>query len=196
MPISPLPLEAVLLSRIAARDQAAFRMIYDHYRKRIYSFSLKLLKSAALAEEIVQETFLKIWLMEEELQKINHLEPYLLALSRNRCLDVLRRMERELRNDRIRSKSWSESHNETEELILLQDTNDLLQAGIERLPSQQKLVYQLCRQQGLKYEEAAAQMNLSPLTVKTHMQQALRSLRIYVNSHTDVAIALIILKLL
>lgn len=196
MSVSPLHLEAELLRRISERDQAAFRLVYDKYRKRIYTFSLRLLKSAELAEEIVQETFLKIWLMEDELNKVSHLEPYLVTICRNKCLDVLRQTAKALKSNHIRTQNWSESHNETEELILLQDTNDLLQAGIERLPTQQKRVYQLCRQQGLKYEEAAAQMNISPLTVKTHMQQALRSLRVYMNTHTDLAVALIILKLL
>ncbi|SHG60565.1 RNA polymerase sigma factor [Pedobacter caeni] len=196
MSVSPLHLEAELLRRISERDQAAFRLVYDKYRKRIYTFSLRLLKSAELAEEIVQETFLKIWLMEDELNKVSHLEPYLVTICRNKCLDVLRQTAKALKSNHIRTQNWSESHNETEELILLQDTNDLLQAGIERLPTQQKRVYQLCRQQGLKYEEAAAEMNISPLTVKTHMQQALRSLRVYMNTHTDLAVALIILKLL
>jgi len=58
------------------------------------------------------------------------------------------------------------------------------------------LVYQLCHQQGMKYEEAAQQLHLSPLTVKTHMQQALRSLRIYITKNSDLAIAMIILKII
>lgn len=192
----PFPNEASLLVRIAAKDQLAFRLIYDRYRKRIYTFLLRFLKSTVLAEEIVQETFLKIWLMGPELQKINHLEPYLLTLSRNKALDLLRRIEREVKNDRIRTQNWSEGHNDTEEAILLQDTNALLQQGIDKLPPQQKKVYQLCQQQGLKYEEAAVALNLSPLTVKTHMQQALRFLRKYMNDHTDLAMILVILKLL
>ena len=192
----PFPNEAALLVRIAAKDQLAFRLIYDRYRKRIYTLSLRLLKSTELAEETVQETFLKIWLMGPELKKINNLEPFLLTLSRNKTLDLLRRIEREAKNDRIRTQNWSESHNDTEEAILLQDTNSLLQQGIDRLPPQQKKVYQLCQQQGLKYEEAAVALNLSPLTVKTHMQQALRFLRKYMNDHTDLAMMLLILKLL
>lgn len=191
----PFPNETALLVRIAAKDQLAFRLIYDRYRKRIYTLSLRLLKSTELAEETVQETFLKIWLMGPELKKINNLEPYLLTLSRNKALDLLRSREREAKNDRIRTQNWSESHNETEEAILLQDTNALLKQGIEQLPPQQKKVYQLCQQQGLKYEEAAVELNLSPLTVKTHMQQALRFLRRYMSSHADLGLVLVIFTL-
>lgn len=188
MAIEPLHDEAAILGRIATRDQEAFRRVYTCYHQRIYSFSLRLLKSVQLAEEVVQETFLKIWLMGDELLTVNHLEAYLVTLSRNKSMDVLRRLERERRSDqRI---SWSEAHNETEEAILLADTRQLLEKGILLLPPQQRLVYQLCKQEGLKYEEAALKLNISPLTVKTHMQQALRFLRAYLHNNTDLAIVL------
>ena len=186
MAVEPLHNEAEVLGRIATRDQEAFRQVYTCYHKRIYNFSLRLLRSVQLAEEVVQETFLKIWLMGEELKTVNHLEAYFVTLSRNKSLDILRRLERERRSDR--KLSWSEAHNETEEAILLQDTRQLLERGILLLPAQQRLVYQLCKQEGLKYEEVALKLNISPLTVKTHMQQALRFLRTYMHNNTDLAI--------
>lgn len=189
MAIEPLHNEAAVLGRIASKDQEAFRQVYTCYHKRIYSFSLRLLKSVQLAEEVVQETFLKIWLMGEELNTVNHLEAYLVTLSRNKSLDILRRLERERRSDR--RISWSESHNETEEAILLEDTRRLLEKGIRLLPAQQRLVYQLCKQEGLKYDEAALKLNISPLTVKTHMQQALRFLRTYMHNNTDLTIVVL-----
>ncbi|MNY10648.1 ECF RNA polymerase sigma factor SigE [compost metagenome] len=79
---------------------------------------------------------------------------------------------------------------------MLKDTKELLQSGINLLPPQQKLVYQLCHQEGLKYEEVAEKLNLSPLTVKSHMQHALRFLRAYVVKNGDLAIAFLLLKIL
>jgi len=185
-----------LLVRIAARDQEAFSIVYEKYHRKIYTFALKLLKSSLLAEEIVQESFLKIWLMGEELTNVQNIEPYLRTLARNRALDLIRRQDRLLKAERSSTANWSEDDNTTEESIILQDTKQLLAQGIELLPAQQKIVYQLCHQEGLKYEEVAKQLNLSPLTVKTHMQHALRFLRKYITNNTDVAIALIILRLL
>jgi RNA polymerase sigma-70 factor (ECF subfamily) len=94
------------------------------------------------------------------------------------------------------SRKWTEEQPETEVSIILNYTKELLQAGIELLPPQQKLVYQLCHQEGLKYEEAAEKLNLSPLTVKTHMQHALRFLRSHVIKNSDMAVALILFKIL
>ncbi len=190
------PDEKELLMKTAGGDQKAFRVLYDRFQKKIYTYTLKILKSDLLAEETVQETFLKIWQMGSELETIQNLEGYLVTLSRNRSLDLLRRNELVLKTERQMAVDWTEIHNDTEDQILLNDTRNVLKAGIELLPQQQKLVYQLCHQEGLKYEEVAKRLNLSPLTVKTHMQLALRFLRNYLSKHTDVGILLILFKLL
>ena len=191
-----LTLERELLTKIAVRDESAFRTIYDLYHKKIYTFSLRLLKSKQMAEEVVQESFLKIWLMGDSIEKISNIEAYLVTLARNRSLDALRAQQRIITADLANSNRWTEEHNETEESIFLKDTKELLQTGINLLPPQQKLVYQLCHQEGLKYEEVAEKLNLSPLTVKTHMQHALRFLRTYVVKNGDLAIAFLLLKIL
>ena len=192
-----LSLEKELLAKVAKGDQRAFKLFYDQYHRRIYTFCLRQLKSVEFAEEVLQETFLKIWLMEEELLKINNAEAYLRTIARNRCFDYMRKLEREARIYASSETGLPEpSHNDTEESIMLADTKELLLRGVALLPPQQKLVYQLCQQQGLKYEEAAKELQLSPLTVKNHMQAALRFLRQYMSSHTNLAIAVIVCGLI
>lgn len=188
--------ESELLQKIAKGDQLAFRSVYNLYSKKTYLFACRILNSDVLAEEVMQETMLKIWLLGDELNGIRNLDAYLRKISRNICYNVLRRNKLELQTDVVLSRDWVEVHNETEEQILLNDTNRVLQDGIALLPQQQRLVFQMCHQQGLKYDEVARQLNLSPLSVQTYMKLALRFLRKYVAEHTDLVIALIILKLI
>lgn len=189
------PDEQMLLSKIAKGDQHAFRIIYDRFAKKIYVFAFRILNSDLLAEEVMQETMLKIWQMGEELQTVVYLESYLKTISRNKSFNVLRRIKLEVKAGQERGKTWEEAHNETEEQILLSDTRKVFQDGLNLLPEHQKLVYELCHLEGLKYEEAAKRLNLSPLTVQTYMKHALRNLRNYVSKHTDVAVLLIIFKI-
>ncbi|MNX54794.1 RNA polymerase sigma factor [compost metagenome] len=91
---------------------------------------------------------------------------------------------------------YHEDHNETEEYIIFKDSEKILNQAIEQLPAQQKLVYSLCHQEGLKYDEVAQKLNISKLTVKTHMQHALRFLRNYVSTHTDIATLVILMTFL
>jgi RNA polymerase sigma-70 factor (family 1) len=189
------PNERELLSLIANQDETAFRVIFDRYQKRIYTFLLKLLKSNELAEEIVQESFLKIWLLGEPLNRISNVEGYLVMIARNRAIDQIRINEQQVRLRIGQEQRWTEGHNETEEQILLRDTRSLIDQTLKSLPRQQRLVYQLCHLEGLKYEEAAERLHISPLTVKSHMQQALRALRQHLGPYNNLVVILLLLKI-
>lgn len=191
-----LPDEPQLLKQIAEGDAYAFRLVYDSYHRRVYTFSLKYVKSEAQAEEIVQEVFMRFWLMGSRVTEIKHLGNYLLTIARNRAMDAMYRRQLEIRADLQMGDGWKETHNDTEELILLNDTRKVLLDAVELLPPQQKRVYQLCHQQGLKYEQAAHELGLSQQTVQRHMKLALRFLRNYLREHTDVAALIVIFKLL
>jgi RNA polymerase sigma factor (sigma-70 family) len=140
--------------------------------------------------------FLKLWLMGDGILEISNLEAYLRTLTKNRSLNVLRRMVLEGKVEKALAGHWTELQNDTEEEVLMKDIRNVLDKAVDLLPLQQKQVYKLCQQQGLKYEEAAERLQLSPLTVQTHMKRALKSVRAYVQSNTDIVIILIILKLL
>lgn len=185
-----------LLQLASIGDVRSFSIIFHRYSPKVYSYALKIVKSASLAEEISQEIFVKIWNLEAQLSTIENLDAYLRVLTRNHTLKVLRRMALEIRTSRMMAYDFQEEHNETEEYIIFRDSEKILNQAIDKLPAQQKLVYRLCHQEGLKYEEAAERLNISKLTVKTHMQHALRFLRNYVSTHTDIAIVIILLTLL
>lgn len=196
MTIKPLDNEQQLLTNMAQGDQNAFRKIYDHYRPLVYGFSLKYLKSPEQAEEVVQETFLKLWRFGEGLLDIKQLDSYMLTMSRNRCMDVLRRMKLEAMHIEPLTDDLDSYTNETEERILLNDTKKLLDEAIAQLPPQQRLVYTLCHIQGRRQDEVAKELQLSPETVKRHMKLALKFLREYLGTHTAITIILIILKII
>lgn len=196
MAIIPLDKETDLLAKIAEGDERAFTIVYEFYQHKIYTFCLPILHSEILAEEVVQESMLKLWRMGCQLKTIINLDGYLKSIARNRALDLLRHQKLVERTDQKLTHSWTEEHNETEEQIILNDTNKVLKDAIGHLPKQQKLVYQLSQQKGLKNDDIAAQLNLSPATVQTHLKLAMKFLREHIRKNTDIAILIILLKLL
>jgi len=188
--------EKELLLLVSNGNAKAFGRLFHAYSPKVYAYALKLVKSDTLAEEIVQEVFVKIWNLESQLTEIENLDAYLRVTTRNHTLKLLRRMALEIKTSKTMAENYDDSHNETEEYIIFKESAQILNQAIDKLPPQQKLVYQLCQQEGLKYEEAAARLNLSKLTVKTHMQHALRFLRNYIANHTDIATLVIVLTLL
>lgn len=187
--------EQVLLSRISLGDERAFRVIYDRYRKKVYSYALKILKEEDRSEDIVHEVFINIW-QHERLKEIENLESYLRITTRNATLKLLRRQKLERRVSTEQAVRWEDLCEATEQGILWNDTRKILQKGVDYLPPQQKIVFQLCRDEGLKYEEIAERMSISRLTVKTHMQHALRFLRTYLSRHTDVMMWVLLINIL
>lgn len=185
--------DLLLLKRVSLKDELAFAELYNRYRKKVYTYSLKILKYPDRAEDIVHEVFLTLW-QHDDLESISNLDAYLRVVTRNKTLKLLKRQQLELKSNKNMFVAWQEVHNETEQEILLHDTYEQLLQGVAQLPPQQKKVYQLCREEGLKYEEVAEQLSISRLTVKTHMQHALRFLRAYLTSHTDVVVLLLLLS--
>jgi RNA polymerase sigma-70 factor (ECF subfamily) len=166
-----------LVTDVAAGDQKAFRVIFDLYSPKIYSFAFKLTRTRSTAEEIVQEVFIKLWINRAALADIVFFPSYINIIARNHCFNVLKKIAFEEKARMALGQQQTELHDETEESIIYRDYQHILNKVIEALPPQQRLVYGMCHNQGLKYEEAAQRLNISRLTVKSHMQQALRTIK-------------------
>ena len=186
--------ETFLLQLTAAGNENAFREIYDNYRDKLYSYALKLTQKEAIAEEIVQDAFLKIWLNRSELTQVQKFDSYLYAIVRNQCLNCLKRLAHESLLLKELSYGMSELHNDNEESIVHRDYLQILNRAVQKLPPQQQLVYNLSRNSGLKYDEIASELNLSKNTVKAHLKKALSSIRVVFTAHkTFIAVLLSIL---
>lgn len=166
-----------LLLNIAAGDANSFRQVFDIYSAKIFHFSLRLTHSRMMAEEAVQEVFLRIWNNRAQLSTIENFSAYIYAIARNHTFNALKRIAVEtIANQKLVARLPHE-HSETEEQIIFSDYESFLHRIVDNLPPQQKKVYSLCHHEGLKYQEAAERLNISRLTVKTHMQSAMRTIK-------------------
>ena len=164
-----------LLVQIAEGDAAAFSEFFHSYRDKLYSFILGICKSPQQSQDIVQDIFLKIWLMRSELSRIRDIDQYLFRMAHNHCINILKRNANEL-------LARSESNlyapvNLIEEEVEFRETQAFVYRSIEDLPRQQKEVFILSREKGLSQEQISRQLNIAVPTVKAHMTQALRFLR-------------------
>src|SRR5690606_19383423 len=113
---------------------------------------------------------------------------FMKTLAKRPTIDAWRRLQLKRaaeREARVGGKEYSEA---TTEVVLLNETKRIIEDAIERLPPQQRTVYQLCQQQGLKYDEAAQQLDIAPATVQTHMKLALKFMRAQLRQHVELAV--------
>ncbi len=176
--------EKELLRQLAGGSKEAFSKIFNHYRGKIYSVGLNYLKSAALAEEIVQDVFLKLWLKRSELLSVERLDAYLFIMSRNIIFDRIKKLAYQTEAEKKLSQD-EPFIDDTEHLVREHECKQFVQEAIDMLPPQQKRVYQLAKVENLSHEQIAEQMQLSRLTVKAHMAKALQFIRKYLNARLN-----------
>jgi RNA polymerase sigma-70 factor (family 1) len=190
IPRAPLDREKELLGLVAKGDEPAFRQVYDHYRQRIYNLGMYLTRSEIMAEEMVQDVFMKTWENRLQLKKIDHFNAWLRTVAKNTASNYLRNLATErLALTRISARQGA-SNLVTEDTVTGREYDQILQESIRQLPAQQQKVYKLSRIEGMKQDEIAREMGISVYTVKEYMKLALRSIRKSLEDKIDVAIIL------
>ncbi|MBO9633851.1 MAG: sigma-70 family RNA polymerase sigma factor [Chitinophagaceae bacterium] len=194
MSSEPIHTEHQLLVRIAAGDEGAFANLFNRYRNKIFSIAYRITTSEQVAEEIVLDVFLKVWLKKEQLPGLEFFTAWLFTVTRNQVFTAMKQMairrnaEYSVRHDEYLNSA--DVHTE----LLDKEYQELLREAIARLSPQQKKVYLLIKEQGLKREEAAQELNLSPETVKRHLAEAMQAIRVHCLSRADLYSTLIIIK--
>jgi RNA polymerase sigma-70 factor (family 1) len=169
--------EKALLQQVAQGDERSFRELYDHYYNRIYSIAYKLTKTESVAEDVVQEIFIKLWVHKETLSGVDNFNAYLNTLIRNHVFNCMRRLATEEVFLHKMIDEGSVVSDDVHDALVYKELRKRLSDVISRLSPQQKRAYHLSRIEGLKHEEIASQMNISRETVKKHIGEALRLIK-------------------
>jgi len=171
--------ESELVKRLQSGDQLAFEPLYNRYSKEIYRKLLKMVKDVTLAEELTQDVFVKIWNKREVITVEKPFRHYLLILANNIVNDFYRKVARERRlQDEIIAAS-TELYNPTEDQIYYKESKELMDAAIDSLPTQQKLVFQLCKIEGKSYEEVSNLLGISTSTISNHIVKGTKTIKLY-----------------
>lgn len=173
----PLTNENELLARVTEGDERAFGTIFHHYRRKIYSYAFHLSGDAAQADELVQETFLKVWLHRDKIPHILRFDNWLFTIARNQVFDMMKKMARDAEFRRQIAGLLDPEANPVEDQLLSRENELRLQQALDKLPPRQRLIFTLSRHQGMKHDEIADHLQISRHTVKTHLVQALKTLR-------------------
>jgi RNA polymerase sigma-70 factor (family 1) len=183
---SPLYVTKELLRLASGADQKAFTLLFHNYKHKLYGYVFRLTESEMLAEDIVQDVFLKLWADHESLASIDNFGSYLFRMSKNHVLNHFRRMAQETAIVAEMFREISQSSNDTQEMLASREIEQVLKAAVESLPPQQKMVYKLSREEGKTHDEIAALLKISPNTVKNHMVQALTAIRAQLRRHSGL----------
>jgi RNA polymerase sigma-70 factor, ECF subfamily len=169
-----------LARRLRARDAHVMPKLYDRYGRAVYSLIYRVVRDAGVAEDLVQETFLRVWNRAHSFDaERGALGPWILTVARNRAIDHLRSAEGRmaagaLELDRIENPALFSSF---EDSALTIDRARRLKDAFTKLTPAQREVIELAYYEGLSQTEMAIRLKQPLGTVKTWVRTALKVLR-------------------
>jgi RNA polymerase sigma-70 factor (ECF subfamily) len=173
------PEESTLIARLQRRDPQALAELYDRYGKMAYSLVLRVVRDNAIAEDLVQETFLRVWNRVHSVDsEKGSLGAWLLAIARNRAIDYLRSSAGRERNEiELDENDHAPLYREMEAGILISDQARRVKVAMDKLAPNYRTVMELAYFEGLSQSEMALKMGQPLGTIKTWVRTALQSLR-------------------
>lgn len=180
--------DSEMLRLLAAGDEQAFRTLFERYWDGVYSTSLALTKSAAIAEDIAQDVFTILWEKRADMAGVSRLEGYLFITARNLIYSRLRKLAS---GDAYRQYVLQFLHEggglQADHAAEFRELEQCVLTAIRQLPPQQQRAFTLSRFEGMRHEEIASTMGVSRITIKSYIVQAISTLRKALSNHPSGA---------
>lgn len=171
--------------KIREGNAAAFRDLFYAVKDPLFGYACKLCKSPELAEEVVQEVFMKLWINRLQLKEELSIKSYLYTATKHTVFNLLKKAALDENLRQAIFYRQPASLNTTEEAIALAELQRWNNQVLEQLPPQRRLIYSMSRIDGLSHEEIASKLGLSRNTVKDQITKASRFLREQFHTHYD-----------
>jgi RNA polymerase sigma-70 factor (ECF subfamily) len=172
------PDDAVLLRDVAGRNREAFRQLYERHSGVLFSLALKILGDRTEAEDVLQDTFLKVWNAADAFDA-TRAKPlgWLIMLTRSRAIDRLRSRQTRARLTGAASEAPRETEPTPSEQAATSESHGIVRRALESLPAEQRTPIELAYFAGLTQTEIAQQLGQPLGTIKTRMRTGMTRLR-------------------
>jgi len=190
----------LLFQQFKKGDPKALEELFHRTFPRLVDFAAKITKDAQVAEDILQDVFIKVWEKKDEIESIN-IEGYLFRMVRNQCLDYIkfikvigekdfelnsiRKFEELYRIDFIRDEPY---------LLIQEELKQEIERTIESLPPRCKEVFLLSKMDGLKNREIAEKLEINIKNVERHLARAAQTFKERFPNDVPLAIIILVLK--
>ena len=187
IPYDTLSLKEIFQRFASNPERELYNYFFDKYYPKLIWFALLFVKQHNLAEEVVSDVMMNIFKKREKLAKSDNIEGYIFVSVKNQSLKLLKKKKRHL---------FVESFENNDDLLMTTSVSpefeflenefyQIIKSAINSLPPKRKLVFNLIKEEGLKYQDVATLLNLSIKTVETHMGLALKTIHQYIRQYRE-----------
>lgn len=188
------PDQVEITKKLIEGDEKAFRDVYDYYHEYLYFVAYKFLKSKSLAQDAVQDIFLKLWTNRKNLRLGYSCKAFLHTCLKNHLINLYRSKNREILGKMEASyKMHPRSSQTTYEEVVYADYEKILQEGIGKLSARKREIFRLSAFKGLSKEEIADLLGISKGTAKLQIVKSTQFVKAYLQQHFNSPILLIYL---
>ena len=179
------PDEKEMLLLLKQGHEAGFEKIYKLYSTRLFGNIFKMVKSDAIAQEILQEVFIKVWNNRTVIDPERSFRSYIFRIAENSVYDYFRNASRVKKMRTHILAVAIEQYDHIDELLLRKENNAILDKAISSLSPQRQLVFRLCKLEGQSYVEVGRELGISVSTISDHIVKANKTIREYLLDNMD-----------
>jgi RNA polymerase sigma-70 factor (ECF subfamily) len=150
-----------------------------------------MIKDEMIADELIQDLFLKIWQKREEIDPEQSFKAYLFTIAHNLVYDYFRKIAKDKRIVARLMINATDFYLHPDVMLKSKESHQLLMKAIDQLSPQRKLVFTRCKLEGKSYEETSLEMGISVATVNSHMTHSLRTIREFMLKNYDMAMIVV-----
>ena len=164
-----------LVEQLQAGNTNVFEQVYYEYHERLFGYVINRTSSADLAEEVVQQAFIKLWEHRGKLSATLPVGIQLARITRTTMIDCLRQRAAHRKLTGFIATQVSESIHE--ERLLEKELDERIRSAVDNLPPSCKKIFILSRDEGFSHKEIAQRLSISPRTVENQLSKALKIVR-------------------
>jgi RNA polymerase sigma-70 factor (family 1) len=158
-----------LLIKLTNHDHRSFHELYNRFSVQLYANILRMVKDADLAQEILQDVFVKVWEKRDLIDPEKSFTAYLFKIAKNMVYDHFRKLAMNKKFETHLLINGTDAYTHVEEEIIFKESNQLFLDAVDKLSPQRKQVFTLCKLEGKSYHEVSDLLHISTSTVSDHL---------------------------
>ena len=186
--------EQLLLKKCSKNDAFAFCEIYERYKEFVFSVVHARLEDAEEARDVTQDIFLNLWVCRHQLEAIRDFKVYLYVFCKNQVISAYRKKNVRIRGEAFLAEMINILEHSPEDHRFGHELTTSIDKAVDQLPETMRNCYQLSKNEGKKNVEIAGMLNISEKTVRNNVSEALKRLKLNLQSSHPELLALLILS--
>ncbi len=173
-------------------DRNALACLFENFKQDVYLFAYTYFREKESAEEIVQETFIRIWEKRSYINPTLNIKNYILKVAKNLIIDELRKVDYKINHAKEIHFLSSNVHEDTQNAIFLSDYQALVKRAMNELPPRRQKIFRLSRDHHMSNADISKHLGISINVVENQMSKALKYMRKFLQDYADIAVILTI----